>query len=104
MPPSPHLLANKRLAQTFYSTADQKYLVKSVPRYSEHSYFRDDLLTPYAQYMATHPRSLLVRICDFLGATGPSIGRLFRLAPSHHIVMENIMYGRAAAKARGDSD
>jgi len=104
LPPSPNLLANKRLAQTFYSTADQKYLVKSVPRYSEHSYFRDDLLTPYAQYMATHPRSLLVRICDFLGATGPSIGRLFRLAPSHHIVMENIMYGRAAAKARGDSD
>lgn len=90
--------------QTFYSTADQKYLVKSVPRHSEHSFFRDDLLTPYVQHMATHPRSLLVRICDFLGASGPSIGRIFRTAPSHHIVMDNIMYGREEAKKNGDAD
>ncbi|KAK0622797.1 hypothetical protein B0T14DRAFT_427678 [Immersiella caudata] len=89
---------------TFYSTTDQKYLVKSVPRHSEHSYFRDDLLTPYVQHMATHPRSLLVRICDFLGASGFSLGRIFRLAPSHHIVMENIMYGRGIAKKRGEVD
>ncbi|KAK0645802.1 phosphatidylinositol-4-phosphate 5-kinase [Cercophora newfieldiana] len=89
---------------TFYSTADQKYLVKSVPRYSEHSYFRDDLLTPYVEYMATHPRSLLVRICDFLGASGVSLGRILRLAPSHHIVMENIMYGRELAKKKGEID
>ncbi|KAK1777570.1 hypothetical protein QBC45DRAFT_186239 [Copromyces sp. CBS 386.78] len=89
---------------TFYSTKDQKYLVKSVPRHSEHSFFREDLLTPYVEYMATHPRSLLVRICDFLGASGYSIGRILRLAPSHHIVMENIMYGRSEAKKRGDVD
>ncbi|KAK4160419.1 hypothetical protein QBC43DRAFT_219921 [Cladorrhinum sp. PSN259] len=89
---------------TFYSTADQKFLVKSVPRHSEHSFFRDDLLTPYVQYMATHPRSLLVRICDFLGPSGTSLGRIFRLAPSHHIVMENIMYGRGEAKKRGEAD
>ncbi|KAK3939322.1 hypothetical protein QBC46DRAFT_355114 [Diplogelasinospora grovesii] len=87
---------------TFYSTADQKYLVKSVPRHNEHSFFRNDLLTPYVQYMATHPRSLLVRICDFLGASGASIGRILRVAPSHHIVMENIMYGRGGAKKRGE--
>ncbi|KAL0472924.1 phosphatidylinositol-4-phosphate 5-kinase domain-containing protein [Neurospora intermedia] len=94
---------------TFYSTKDQKYLVKSVPRHSEHSFFRDDLLTPYVEYMATHPRSLLVRICDFLGASGYSIGRILRLAPSHHIVMENIMYGRGrrsdeSQKRGGDVD
>ncbi|KAK3369318.1 hypothetical protein B0T24DRAFT_722262 [Lasiosphaeria ovina] len=89
---------------TFYSTADQKYLVKSVPRYSEYSFFRDDLLTPYVEYMATHPRTLLVRICDFLGASGASLGRLLGIAPSHHIVMENIMYGRDVAKKRGDAD
>lgn len=89
---------------TFYATNDQKYLVKSVPRHSEHSFFRDDLLTPYVQHMATHPRSLLVRICDFLGASGSSLGRILRLAPSHHIVMENIMYGKEEAKARGDAD
>ncbi|KAM7219441.1 hypothetical protein V8F06_005175 [Rhypophila decipiens] len=89
---------------TFYSTADQKYLVKSVPRYSEYSFFRDDLLTPYAEYMASHPYSLLVRICDFLCLSGPSIGRLLRLAPSHHIVMDNIMYGKDQAKKRGEPD
>ncbi|KAK0737163.1 hypothetical protein B0T21DRAFT_309928 [Apiosordaria backusii] len=88
---------------TFYATTDQKYLVKSVPRHSEHSFFRNDLLTPYVQHMATHPQSLLVRICDFLGASGASIGRILRLAPSHHIVMENIMYGRQEAEKRGDA-
>ncbi|KAK3681689.1 phosphatidylinositol-4-phosphate 5-kinase-domain-containing protein [Podospora appendiculata] len=89
---------------TFYSTADQKFLVKSVPRHSEHSFFRDDLLTPYAEYMANHPRSLLVRICDFLCLSGASVGRALGLAPSHHIVMENIMYGREQAKKRGEAD
>lgn len=91
-------------SQTFYSTADQKYLVKSVPRYSEYSFFRDDLLTPYTEYMASHPYSLLVRIYDFLCVSGPSIGRLFGLAPSHHIIMDNIMYGREQAKKRGEPD
>ncbi|GAB1320038.1 hypothetical protein MFIFM68171_10248 [Madurella fahalii] len=89
---------------TFYSTADQKYLVKSVPRHSEHSFFCQDLLTSYVQYMAAHPRSLLVRICDFLAASGVSLGRLFRSAPSHHIVMDNIMYGRDEAKKRGEAE
>jgi hypothetical protein len=92
------------LFQTFYSTADQKYLVKSLPRHSEHSFFSEDLLTPYVQYMATHQRSLLVRICDFLGASGWSIGRMLRCAPSHHIVMDNIMYGRDEAKRRGEAE
>ncbi|KAK4225184.1 hypothetical protein QBC38DRAFT_270182 [Podospora fimiseda] len=90
---------------TFYSTRDQKFLVKSIPRHSEHSFFRDDLLTPYVQYMATNPKSLLVRICDFLGPSyAVSLGRILRLAPSHHIVMENIMYGREKAKDSQQED
>ncbi|KAH8902437.1 SAICAR synthase-like protein [Coniochaeta sp. PMI_546] len=89
---------------TFYATADQKYLIKSVPRHSEHSFFRDDLLTPYVQHMAAQPRSLLVRISDFLASPRLSLGKILRLAPSHHIVMENIMYGQKEAKARGDVD
>ncbi|KAL2270508.1 hypothetical protein VTJ83DRAFT_2692 [Remersonia thermophila] len=89
---------------TFYATADQRYLVKSIPRYAEHSFFSQDLLTPYVQHMAAHPRSLLVRICDFLAVSGWSLGRLLRTAPSHHIVMDNIMHGREAAKQRGDPD
>lgn len=91
-------------SQTFYSTADQKYLVKSVPRHSEHSFFCDDLLTGYVEHMAARPRSLLVRICDFLSASGASLGRMLRLAPSHHIVMDNIMHGREEARRRGEAD
>ncbi|KAL2022529.1 hypothetical protein VTK56DRAFT_5136 [Thermocarpiscus australiensis] len=89
---------------TFYFTADQKYLVKSIPRHSEHSFFCEDLLTPYVEYMAAHPRSLLVRICDFLAVSGFSVGRILRAAPSHHIVMDNIMYGREEAKRRGEAE
>jgi hypothetical protein len=54
--------------------------------------------------MAAHPRSLLVRIYDFLAVSGWSIGRVFRSAPSHHIVMDNIMYGRDEAKKQGEAD
>ncbi|KAH6636015.1 phosphatidylinositol-4-phosphate 5-kinase-domain-containing protein [Chaetomium tenue] len=89
---------------TFYSTANHKYLVKSVPRHSEHSFFREDLLTPYVEHMAAQPRSLLVRVFDFLAVSGPSLGRVLRSAPSHHIVMDNIMYGREEAKKQGEAD
>jgi hypothetical protein len=92
--------ADWRLSQTFYATRDQKFLVKSVPRHSEHSFFRDDLLTPYVEYTAVHPRSLLVRITDFLGASRLCLGKILGLAPSHHIVMENIMYGQEQADAK----
>ena len=84
--------------QTFYSTSNQQYLVKSVPRHSEHSFFTQDLLDPYAEHMESHPKSLLVRIVDFLASPAISIGRTLRLAPSHHIVMENIMYGQDNSK------
>ena len=94
----------KAVHQTFYATNDQKFLVKSVPRHSEHSFFRDDLLTPYVQHMAAEPRSLLVRITDFLASRCVSLGKILRVAPSHHIVMENIMYGQKEAKSRGDTD
>lgn len=54
--------------------------------------------------MATHPKSLLVRITDFLGCRHAALGRILRLAPSHHIVMENIMYGQEEAKKKGGMD
>jgi hypothetical protein len=85
--------------QTFYVTSNQQYLVKSIPRHDEHTFFSDDLLEPYVSYMQSHPTSLLVRIVDFLGcSTRLALGRVLRLAPSHHIVMENIMYGQADDK------
>ena len=61
-------------------------------------------MTPYVQHMAARPPSLLVRIYDFLSVSGLSIGRIFRSAPSHHIVMDNIMYGRDEAKRQGEAD
>lgn len=79
---------------TFFRTSDSAYLVKSVPRHFEHDFFKNELLLPYADHMQQNPSSLLVRITDMLGRTHKSIGELLGLAPSHHIVMENILYGQ----------
>jgi hypothetical protein len=48
--------------------------------------------------MAQYPNSLFVRITDLytrLRSLGPMLGT----APSHHIVMENILYGKASCSA-----
>lgn len=84
---------------TFFRTADGAYLVKSVPRSFEHNFFKNDMLLPYADHMRANPGSLLIRITDFLECARGSLGTLFGLAPSHHIVMENILYGQDEKKA-----
>ena len=76
----------------FFVTSDGKYLVKSVPRHFEHSFFKNDLLMPYAEHMRQHGFSLLVRIADFLKNTQTSIGTVFGLTPSHHIVMDDLKF------------
>lgn len=86
---------------SFFNTTDGKYLAKSVPRHFEHSFFRDDLLEPYARYMAQHSASLLIRITDFLGWRYLALGGLLKLVPTHHIVMENLLVGRDEAKNAG---
>ncbi|KIW52913.1 hypothetical protein PV05_08521 [Exophiala xenobiotica] len=80
---------------TFFITKDNKYLIKSIPRQFEHSFFRDDLLKPYVSHMQSHPDSLLVRITDFLGWHYRSIGGILGIAPSYHLVMENLLHGQA---------
>lgn len=82
---------------TFFTTFDEKYLVKSVPRHFEHSFFKDDFLQPYAGYMTENIGSLLIRITDFLvvkDAYRHSLGVVLGLVPSHHIIMENLLVGR----------
>ncbi|CAK3894058.1 SAICAR synthase [Lecanosticta acicola] len=79
---------------TFFTTTDSRYLVKSIPRHFEHSFFKNDLLVPYAEYMQNNPSSLLCRITDFLECYESSIGTMFGSAPSHHIVMDNILFGK----------
>ncbi|PIB00662.1 putative phosphatidylinositol phosphate kinase [Cercospora beticola] len=79
---------------TFFTTQDQLYLVKSVPRHFEHSFFKEELMTPYVEYMEQNPNSLLTRISDFLQCYQTSLGSLLGLAPTHHIVMENLLYGK----------
>ena len=50
--------------------------------------------------MEFNPTSLLVRITDLLYSPSPTLGALMGTAPSHHIVMENILYGQSScAKA-----
>lgn len=79
---------------TFYRTQDSAYLIKSVPRYFEHEFFKREMLIPYVDHMRTNPETLLVRITDFLECSQRSIGSLLGVSPSHHIVMENILYGQ----------
>lgn len=88
---------------TFFTTADGKYLVKSIPRHFENTFFRDDLLRPYINHMGENSFSLLIRITDFLAVEDAyklSPGILFGLAPSHHIVMENLLVGREEGEQR----
>jgi hypothetical protein len=84
---------------TFFNTSDGKYLVKSVPRHFEHSFFKDELLKPYAEHMRQNLDSLLVRITDFLEAKS-NVGSTFGAAPSHHIVMENTKFGEKDDKRK----
>ncbi|RVX66426.1 hypothetical protein B0A52_09656 [Exophiala mesophila] len=79
---------------TFFTTRDDKYLIKSIPRRFEHTFFRDDLLKPYVSHMEANPDSLLVRITDFLGWQVNSLGGLLGFAPTYHLVMENLLHGQ----------
>ncbi|KAL4820310.1 hypothetical protein BDW67DRAFT_181382 [Aspergillus spinulosporus] len=79
---------------TFFRTSNSAFLVKSVPRHFEHSFFRNDLLKPYYDYMQTYPESLLVWITDYIYAPYSSIGSILRTSPAHHIIMENLLYGK----------
>lgn len=44
--------------------------------------------------MTRYPESLLVRITDFLHTPYRGLGNILCAAPSHHIIMENVMYGK----------
>lgn len=81
-------------AKTFFRTSNSAFLAKSVPRHFEHSFFRKDLLEPYYQYMRNHPESLLVWITDYIYAPYTSIGSILRTSPAHHIIMDNMLYGK----------
>jgi len=86
---------------SFFVTSDAHYLIKSVPRKFEHSFFRDDLLDPYVSHLSSNPSSLLVRICDFLECSRVTIGGSLGYAPTHHIIMENVLYGQEEASKKG---
>ncbi|PYI21899.1 SAICAR synthase-like protein [Aspergillus japonicus CBS 114.51] len=79
---------------TFFSTSNSRFLVKSLPRHFEHSFFREELLDPYYKYMTEHPQSLLVWITDYVYSPYWTIGNLVGTTPAHHIIMENLLCGR----------
>lgn len=85
---------------TFFSTSNSKFLIKSLPRHFEHSFFRRDLLQPYYMHMCTNPDSLLVWITDYVFAPYVTIGSLLRTTPAHHIIMENTLCGKSDDPAK----
>lgn len=68
---------------TFFSTSNEKFIIKSIPRHFEHSFFKHDLMAPYSEHVRNNVHSLLIRITGFLETTQHSVGTLFGLAPSH---------------------
>ncbi|KAM0273574.1 hypothetical protein ACHAQH_008237 [Verticillium albo-atrum] len=79
---------------TFFTTPNSKYLIKSLPRRFEHTFFTHDLFEPYVAHMRSHPHSLLVRIADMVYSFHPTLGGIIGTAPTHHIIMENLLYGK----------
>ncbi|WPG97778.1 putative phosphatidylinositol phosphate kinase [Acrodontium crateriforme] len=75
---------------TFFATRNGAWLVKSIPRRFESSFFRDELLQPYVEYVADNPETVLIRIVEFLQGSQISIGLVLGLVPAHQIVMENL--------------
>src|SRR5690606_10960315 len=58
------------------------------------------------QHMLAHPSSLLVRIADMVYTQCTALGGILALAPTHHIIMENLLHGKdeweKAAKERAE--
>jgi hypothetical protein len=54
--------------------------------------------------MKENPGSLLIRITDFLECVHHSIGSMFGLAPTHQVVMENILYGQDEGSCDSQSE
>ncbi|KAL0938576.1 uncharacterized protein CTRU02_205186 [Colletotrichum truncatum] len=79
---------------TFFTTADGKFLVKSLPRRFEHEFFTHDLFDAYVAHMKKNPHSLLVRITDMVYTSFATLGGILGVAPTHHIIMENLLYGK----------
>jgi hypothetical protein len=80
---------------TFFTTANSKFLIKSLPRRFEHEFFTQELFNPYAVHMKRLPHSLLVRITDMVFTPYATLGGILGTAPTHHIIMENLLHGRA---------
>jgi hypothetical protein len=86
---------------TFFTTPNGKYLIKSLPRRFEHEFFTHDLFAAYVSHMSSHPHSLLVRITDMVYTPHATIGGILGTAPTHHIIMENLLYGKESAGEQG---
>ncbi|KAF4978368.1 hypothetical protein FZEAL_5236 [Fusarium zealandicum] len=83
---------------TFFTTPNGKYLIKSLPRRHEHDFFAHELLNLYVGHMKHQPHSLLVRITDLVHAPHASLGGMLGTAPTHHMVMENLLSGKPSGQ------
>ena len=89
---------------TFFTTPNAKYLVKSLPRRFEHTFFTHDLFDPYCSHMKSNPTSLLVRITDLVYTPYATLGGIIGTAPTHHVVMENLLYGKSSTPSSSSSE
>ncbi|CAI7566501.1 unnamed protein product [Penicillium manginii] len=80
---------------TFISTLDGHFVIKSLPRHFEYTFFESELLEPYFEFMTENPDSVLVWITDYILSPYTTLGTLCGCTPAHHIVMENTLSGKA---------
>jgi len=83
---------------TFFTTRNARYLIKALPRRFEHEFFTHDLFDSYVRHMKENPDSLLVRIVDMVYTKLPTLGGIVGTAPTHHIIMENLLFGEEAGE------
>jgi|SRR5579862_3606186 len=74
---------------TFFITANQKYLIKSLDRRFEWEFYYKHLLMPLSEYQLSHPESKIVHMTDALYNFSPRLGRILRTSPSNFLIMEN---------------
>jgi Phosphatidylinositol-4-phosphate 5-Kinase len=78
---------------SFFTTADKKYIIKSLDRKFEWHYFYKDLLLPLAKYQLSHPDSKIGHITDALFNFAPRLGQILGTSCSNWLIMENAKVG-----------
>ncbi|EPS37651.1 hypothetical protein H072_8676 [Dactylellina haptotyla CBS 200.50] len=75
----------------FFFSKDRDLIVKSVGRGFEYTFLYTQCIGAYGKYMSENDRSLLCRMTDVLFCFQHHLGGILGMAPSHYVIMENLL-------------